>query len=251
MKKRVITLLFLGLFIICPVIGQEIYWDNGYCQIIKANILFNDDYYEDRYDDLYSLLLYDDNMIKIKMVYDEPYLFIVLEKKVTDTIEIVTMLANEEYKAIFNFDSYIYNWKYDHKGEKVNKEKNILRFEGNSEFINFLYFDLEGDGEFDTDIYAIQRELKNNRYTFLPKVLDAFNGVSPKKHNEFYHNMNLDSWFYYSYLLNSLLEDKENILNVESLQIILPGGTEKTFSTEYQKQAIQEMFRIGFRLGLK
>jgi hypothetical protein len=243
---------FLGLFIICPAASQEIYWDNGYYQIIRENILFQDNHYENQYDDLYSLLLCEDDMIKVKIVYDEPYLFIVLEKKVVDTIEIITTLAKEEYKATFNFDDYIDNWKYDHKGEKTNKEDIVLSFDGNSGFINFLYFDLEY-GEFDNDIYEIQRYLKNNnnRYTFLPKVLDAFNKVSHKEYKEFYHNMNLDSWFYYSHLLNSLLQHEENILHIESLQIVLPDGTEKIFSMEYQKQAIQEMFRIGFRMRLK
>jgi hypothetical protein len=201
MKKLIIVLLLLDMVALFPAMGQETYWDNGYYKII--NQIPN--YPSPR--DFYSLVLYEDDLTKIRIVYYGPRLFIVIDEKTSEYTE------DEEYKYIFHYNDFFNNWG---KYENNSVGKFILYFNPRSEYyIN------------DRDGYAYLLEGLLDIDGFLP-------GVS-----------------YYVAYISSIIQYKENIPGIESLEIIFPNGIEKrVFSTEYQKQAIQEIIKIGFREGL-
>jgi hypothetical protein len=201
----------LSIAVFSPAFGQEIYWDNGYYQITKNIIKAGQRRTEQEF---YSLILHDDGFTMIRMVYYGPRLFIIIDEKTSMYIEDIKY-KDKDFKCILHYDTFIDNWNWNGNKENYSDREFILYYNKQSE-----YFINDSDG-----------------YEYLLDGLIINDGSLPES--------------YYVAYIGSILRYEENIPNIESLEIVFPDNiTTITISTEYQQQAIQEFFRLAFRLGL-
>jgi hypothetical protein len=162
--------------------------------------------------EFYSLILHDDGFIMIRMVYYGPRLFIIIDEK-TSMNDI--KYKDKYFKCILHYDTFIDNGDWNGNKENYSDSEFVLYYNKQS-----AYFINDSDG-----------------YEYLLYGLIINDGSLPES--------------YYVAYIGSILRYEENIPNIESLEIIFPDNiTTITISTDYQRQAVQEFFRLAFKQGL-
>ncbi len=256
MKVRLTIVLLLvvnSICLFCDEITPTVFYSIGEKDILK-------------FDDSYSLLIYDDNAIRIRLIYHGPRFFIACSKKnettaIENEIEYYQFILRYELKNFDGGSPYkVENSKYClFKDYGYNEKTGEWYY---PDFIDFLttiekeypfhycaYIGTSVPSRYDDTIYEIYRD----EYYYESEEIHP--DKYKKGKNIFFNEDNLD--FYYDHKSQKIIFNIENTEKLNSFEIVVPVNNRMNeyrlfiFNNEDDINIIKRMFVLAREEGIK